>query len=211
MSVAYSTFTILRFMQQHVIAELIQYDNPHVILLRDGQELRISPYRYEYRRQGDLLHRASPCSENDIFIAMSDGCHPRRRRHVAELRLGARGYHQVYGAVSQTSVLPPKRWHTILLDECNKLYDGHQPGDDTTVSVIVRMPAAVQPMNLLIGPPSNPADDCTKMMSTVLFQRGQAHRLRRHDFIHCRANFCTKRCMPSLAYLDPEIPPIAAH
>lgn len=70
--VAYSTFTILRFVQNRE-AEIIQYDNPHVILLRDGQN-------YEYPRTvmnidgKEIYSSRITLRENDIFIAMSDGC-----------------------------------------------------------------------------------------------------------------------------------------
>ena len=67
--VAYSTFTILRFVQNRE-AEIIQYDNPHVILLRDGQN-------YEYPRTvtnidgKEIYSSRITLRENDIFIAMS--------------------------------------------------------------------------------------------------------------------------------------------
>ena len=38
--VAYSTFTIIRILDNQE-AEIIQYDNPHVILLRDGANYEI--------------------------------------------------------------------------------------------------------------------------------------------------------------------------
>lgn len=50
-----------------------------------------------------------------------------------------------------TRILPQKRWATILLDECNKLY-GYKPGDDTTVSVMkVRQRRAVNLMHWAPG------------------------------------------------------------
>ena len=70
--VAYSTFTIIHLIN-NTTAELIQYDNPHVILLRDCEvfdypetELTIGGKKI-YKSVIDL-------QENDIFIAMSDGC-----------------------------------------------------------------------------------------------------------------------------------------
>src|SRR5699024_9665978 len=60
-----------------------------------------------------------------------------------------------------------KTLNTILLDECNRLYD-YKPGDDTTACT-VRIRRR-EPMNLLFGPPSN-RDDCDKMMS-LFFSKG---------------------------------------
>ena len=70
--VAYSTFTIIHLIDNEV-ADIIQYDNPQVILLRDNQN-------YEYPRTeinigGKKIYKSTiRLQENDIFIAMSDGC-----------------------------------------------------------------------------------------------------------------------------------------
>ena len=70
--VAYSTFTIIHLINNDT-AELIQYDNPMIILLRDG-------VNYDYPKTemsigGKQIYRSNiKLRENDIFIAMSDGC-----------------------------------------------------------------------------------------------------------------------------------------
>ncbi|NLT49071.1 MAG: SpoIIE family protein phosphatase, partial [Clostridiales bacterium] len=68
---AYSTFTIIRI-SNHREAEIMQYDNPDVIMLRDGK-------RYEYPIITEMIDgkkilksKISLC-EDDVFIAMSDG------------------------------------------------------------------------------------------------------------------------------------------
>ncbi|MBR5135269.1 MAG: SpoIIE family protein phosphatase, partial [Clostridia bacterium] len=70
--VAYSTFTIL-VLKNNETAEIIQYDNPHVILIRDEQN-----YDYpmtEMNIGGKRIYKSViPLRENDIFVAMSDGC-----------------------------------------------------------------------------------------------------------------------------------------
>ena len=70
--VAYSTFTIIHLIDNSV-AELIQYDNPHVILLRD-----CVPCAYEKAElniDGKKIYKSViPLQENDVFVAMSDGC-----------------------------------------------------------------------------------------------------------------------------------------
>ena len=70
--VAYSTFTILHFIRNQT-AEIIQYDNPQVIAIRDGQ---IWDYpKTESNIGGKTIYKTSVrLQENDIFIAMSDGC-----------------------------------------------------------------------------------------------------------------------------------------
>ena len=72
--VAYSTFTILRIIQNRM-AEVIQYDNPHVILLRDGAN-------WDYPRQemsigGKQIYRSViRLPDNALFIAMNPGSAP---------------------------------------------------------------------------------------------------------------------------------------
>ena len=70
--VAYSTFTLLRIVNNEE-AEMIQYDNPMIIILRDGKN-----YEYpstEMNIGGKKIYKSRiKLQENDIFIAMSDGC-----------------------------------------------------------------------------------------------------------------------------------------
>ena len=70
--VAYSTFTIVNI-RNNEIAEIIEYDNPQVIMLRDG-------VNYEYERTetnvgGKKIYRAEvKLRIDDVFVLMSDGC-----------------------------------------------------------------------------------------------------------------------------------------
>ena len=199
--VAYSTFTILRFVQNRE-AEIIQYDNPHVILLRDGKN-------YEYPKTvtniggKEIYSSRVTLRENDIFIAMSDGCiHAGvgMKLNFGWERKDIINFMESFASVGFTA----KTLNTILLDECNKLYDGH-PGDDTTACV-VRIRRR-EPMNLLIGPPSNP-EDCSKMMSLFFSKEGK-HIVCGGTTSTIAAEFLHKPLVPTVDYPDPEIPPIA--
>ncbi|MFA5341882.1 MAG: serine/threonine-protein phosphatase, partial [Clostridia bacterium] len=93
---------------------------------------------------------------------------------------------------------------TILLDECYSLYGG-QPGDDTSVCTIrIRKR---EPMNLVIGPPSNRAD-CSKMMSLFFSKEGK-HIVCGGTTSKIAADYLDKPLIPNLNYVDPEIPPTA--
>ena len=69
--VAYSTFTVIRVSDSSQ-AEIIQYDNPHVILLRNGKN-------YDYDKTimeigGKTLYKSLiDLQLNDALISMSDG------------------------------------------------------------------------------------------------------------------------------------------
>ncbi|MEG1742945.1 MAG: SpoIIE family protein phosphatase, partial [Clostridia bacterium] len=69
--VAYSTFTIIRLIDNKE-AEIIQYDNPLVILLRNGKNYEIPTNITNIG--GKKIYRSHiELCENDIFIAFSDG------------------------------------------------------------------------------------------------------------------------------------------
>ena len=199
--VAYSTFSIIS-VTDNEIAELIQFDNPEIIVLRGG-------VRYDYpmtTRQiaGKTIHESRfPVEENDVFIAMSDGAtyagvghalnHGWQRENIIDF--------------AEANYLPGNSAKYIagnIVDECNRLYEG-EPGDDTTVAV-VRIRAR-HPVNLMIGPPSTKDQDI-KMMNLFFAKQGEK--------IICGGTTATiasrylhRELKPTLDYPDPEIPPIS--
>ena len=199
--VAYSTFTILKIYGSEE-AEIIQYDNPHVILLREGKNFVYPQSSFDVG--GKTIYRAKiKLQENDVFILMSDGCvhagvgmalnYGWQRDNIIEYM--EKNYSPEYTA---------KTFTTVLLDECNKLYGGN-PGDDTTVcSVKIRQR---QPVNLMIGPPADPKD-VTKMMSLFFSKQGK-HIVCGGTTSSLAGQYLGKPVLPSLDYLDPEIPPTA--
>lgn len=200
--VAYSTFTIIRIVDNEE-AEIIQYDNPMIILLRDGKNYEIPATMLDIG--GKQIYRSRiKLQENDIFIAMSDGV-----IHAgvgSELNFGWERkdiipFMETFYDVGFTA----KTLTTILLDECYKLYGG-QPGDDTTVCT-VRIRKR-EPMNLIIGPPAN-RDDCGKMMSLFFSKEGK-HIVCGGTTSSIAADFLHKPLVPSLEFFDKDIPPIAS-
>ncbi|MDE7360951.1 MAG: serine/threonine-protein phosphatase [Oscillospiraceae bacterium] len=199
--VAYSTFTIIRLIKNEE-AEIICYDNPDVIMFRDGKI-----YDYPLKEldiEGKTIHKARvKLRENDTFIAMSDGC-----IHAGvgmSLNFGWERKDIAEFMESLTDVgFTAKTLSTVLTDECLKLYGGN-PGDDTT-AMTVRIRARQQ-MNLMIGPPSD-RNDCDKMVSLFLSKGGKR--------IVCGGTTSTivsqhlkKPIIPNINYFDPEIPPTA--
>ena len=199
--VAYSTFTIIRLIDNRE-AEIIEYDNPAVILLRDGKNCEFPKTALSIG--GKTIYKSRiPLRENDIFVAMSDGC-----IHAGvgmELNFGwERGDIIEFLETLYDVGFTAKTLTTILLDECYKLYGG-QPGDDTTACV-VRIRRR-EPMNLLFGPPAN-RNDCNKMLSLFFSKEGK-HIICGGTTSSIAAEYLHKRVVPKLDYLDPEVPPIA--
>ena len=92
----------------------------------------------------------------------------------------------------------------MLLDECVRLYGG-VPGDDTTVGVLkIREREQV---NLMIGPPSDPAD--LKKMQTLFFSKQGKHIVCGGTTSTLTAEFLGKPVIPCLDYISPDIPPMA--
>ena len=199
--VAYSTFTIIRLVNNEY-AEIIQYDNPAVILLRDGHGVEIP--KTESVIGGKMIYRSRiKLQENDIFIAMSDGCIHAGVGLALNFgwdRKDIISYMETFYGVGFTA----KTLSTILLDECNRFYDG-KPGDDTTVCT-VRIRKR-EPMNLLFGPPSN-RDDCDKMMSLFFSKEGK-HIVCGGTTSSIAARYLGKTVQTELNFVDPDIPPIA--
>ena len=199
--VAYSTFTIIH-LKNNQVAELIQYDNPHAIVIRDEQ---VWDYpKTEMNIGGKKIYKSViKLQENDIFIAMSDGCPHAgigtaynfgwKREDIASFMesLSHCGY-------------TAKTLSTMLVDECDKLY-GQKPGDDATACV-VRIRKR-EPMNMLFGPPSN-RDDADRMMSLFFSKEGK-HIICGGTTSSIAAKFLRKPLKASLNFEMSDVPPIA--
>ena len=199
--VAYSTFTIIHLINNET-AEIIQYDNPHVILLRGGKNFEYP--KTELNIGGKKIYKSViQLCEDDIFVAMSDGC-PHAGIGLA-YNFGWKR-EDIIDFVETVSVAgyTAKTLSTILIDECYKLYGG-EPGDDAT-ACIVRIRKR-EPMNLLFGPPSN-RDDCERMMSLFFSKEGK-HIVCGGTTSSIVAKYLKKPLRTSLNYEQSDIPPIA--
>ena len=199
--VAYSTFTIIHLIENRT-AELIQFDNPHIILIRDCE---IFDYpETEMNIDGKKIFKSViSLEENDIFVAMSDGCPHAgiglaynfgwKREDIAEFMKGL-------APVGYTA----KTLSTMLIDECYRQYDGH-PGDDATACVIrIRKR---EPMNLLFGPPRD-RDDCTRMMALFFSKEGK-HIVCGGTTSTIAAKYLHKEIRTSLVFESADVPPTA--
>ncbi len=199
--VAYSTFTIIHI-QNNDTADIIQYDNPQVIVLRDDEN-------YDYPKTemnigGKKIYKTTlKLRENDIFIAMSDGC-----PHAGMGSIYNFGWKREeiieYMKVVAVGGYTAKNMATILVDECDKLY-GNKPGDDTTACVVKIRKR--EPMNILFGPPSN-RDDCDRMMSLFFSKEGK-HIVCGGTTSSIASKYLGKPLRASLNFENSDLPPIA--
>ncbi len=199
--VAYSTFTIIHLIN-NATAELIQYDNPQIIMLRD--EKNYDYPKTEMNIDGKQIYKSMiRLQENDLFVAMSDGC-PHAGIGIAYnfgwKREDIVSFVETIAPVGYTA----KTLSTMLIDECNKLY-GEKPGDDATACV-VRVRKRV-PMNLLFGPPAN-RSDCNRMMSLFFSKEGK-HIVCGGTTSTIAAEYLGKPLRPSLRFERSDVPPTA--
>ena len=199
--VAYSTFTIMHIIDSQTI-ELIQYDNPYIIYIRDGA---IYDYpKAEMNIDGKQIFKSViRLQEDDIIIAMSDGC-PHAGIGVAYNFGWKREDIADYMLTMSTGSFTAKVLSSILIDEVNKLYGG-KPGDDATACVI-KIRRRV-PMNILFGPPSN-RDDCNRMMNLFFSKEGK-HIICGGTTSSIAAKWLRKPLKPKLSFERSDIPPIA--
>ncbi len=199
--VAYSTFTLINIIENKT-AEIIQYDNPKVIVIREGQVIDYP--KNEMNIGGKkIIKSVIRLEENDVIVAMSDGCPHAgigisynfgwKIEDIAEFMAGM-------SYAGHTA----KNLATLLVDECNKLYAG-KPGDDTT-AVVVRVRRR-EPVNLLFGPPSN-RDDCNRMMALFFGKEGK-HIVCGGTTSSIVSKYLGKPIRASLDFTASDVPPTA--
>lgn len=199
--VAYSTFTIIHI-KDNEFAEIIQYDNPQVIVIRNGENYEYP--RVEMNIGGKKLYKTSiRLKEDDIFVAMSDGC-PHAGIGMAYNFGWKREDIIAFMETMAVSGFTAKTLSTILVDECNRLY-GEKPGDDATACIVKIRKR--EPMNMLFGPPAN-RDDCDRMMSLFFSKEGK-HIICGGTTSSIAARYLGKKIQASLDFGDSDIPPIA--
>ena len=199
--VAYSTFTIINLIENET-AEIIQYDNPQVIIVRNG-------VNYEYPKTelnigGKRVYQSTVrLQEGDVFIAMSDGC-----PHAGIGKIFNFGWKRSEIISFMETIIAAgytaKNLATMLIDECNKLY-GYQPGDDATACIIKIRKR--EPMNLLFGPPYN-RDDCNRMMALFFSKEGK-HIVCGGTTASIAGKYLGKPVMTSLKFERSDVPPIS--
>ncbi len=199
--VAYSTFSIIH-LKNNQTAELIQYDNPHAIIIRNEKNWDYP--KTEMNIGGKKIYKSIiKLQENDIFVMMSDGC-PHAGIGIAYnfgwKREDIIDFMEALSQVGYTA----KTLSTMLVDECNELY-GHKPGDDATACVVKIRKR--EPMNMLFGPPSN-RDDADRMMSLFFSKEGK-HIICGGTTSSIASKFLRKPLVATLKFEKSDVPPIA--
>ncbi|MDF2944064.1 MAG: hypothetical protein K0S01_2922 [Herbinix sp.] len=197
--IAYSTFTIIHVVDNKT-AEVIQYDNPHVILLRNGINCDYDKISMQIGDK-NIYKSKIELSPGDVLVAMSDGAIYAGVGKTFNFGWQRDNIIEFLEAMYENS-FSSKMVSTILLEQCSQLYGG-APGDDTTIAAVKIRKR--EPINLIIGPPSDP-QDLNKMLTLFFAKEGK--------YIVCGgttsslvANYLGKELTTCFDYPDPDIPP----
>lgn len=189
-------------MIENKLAKIIQYDNPHVIMMRNF-ELYDYPMKKMNIGGKEIYQSQIKLQENDVFVAMSDSC-----PHAGIGTAFNFGWKREDIADFMVSIAPvgytAKTLATMLVDECDKLYD-HKPGDDATACVVKIRKR--EPMNILFGPPRN-RDDANRMMSLFFSKEGK-HIICGGTTSSIAAKYLRRPIEASLNFESSDVPPIA--
>ena len=198
---AYSTFTIIHLINNEV-AEIICYDNPPVVLIRNGTPADL-PGR-DMIVGGKKVHKSElRLQEGDILVAVSDGC-PHGGIGVAYNFGWQLSDIAEYVATASVAGYNAKTLSTMLVEECSRLYGG-KPGDDATACVVrVRRRA---PVNILFGPPRS-SDDDARMM-TLFFSKGGKRIICGGTTAAIASRYLGAPISTELRYQNSDVPPIA--
>ncbi len=199
--IAYSTFTIVHLIEND-IAELIQFDNPLAIFIRDG-----SNYEYPTREMnigGKRIYKSNiKLREGDIIVAMSDGC-PHAGLGTSYNFGWKRDQIVYFMETVAAGGYTAKTMSTILVDKCDELYGG-KPGDDATACVVKIRKR--EPMNLMFGPPSN--RNVGNNMMSLFFSKEGKHIVCGGTTASIAAKYLGKPLRASLNFEQSDVPPIA--
>ena len=164
--VAYSTFTIIRLIRNQT-AELIQYDNPQVIVLRNGENWEYP--RTETTIGGKQIWQSRLyLRKGDVLVTMSDGCPyagPDNTYNYDWKLEDITAY--LEGLVPRG--LSSRNLASHLVEECVRLY-AYEPKDDTTSCIVQARPHCA--VNVLFGPPAD-RNDTNRMLNLFFAKRGK--------------------------------------
>lgn len=200
-NVAYSTFTILHVSNGNTL-HMVQYDNPSVILIRDGE---IYDYaKKELQMDGKRIYSSElALQEGDMCIAMSDGCPyagPGNTYNMTWKPADIAEYMQCLSFAGYDA----RTLASLLVEECNRLYE-YRPADDATGLVLsVRKRKQV---NILFGPPKKMGD--TEKMMQLFFEEEGMHIVSGGSTSRMVARYLDTEVIPSGKISSDGIPPVS--
>lgn len=198
---AFSTFTIIRLVD-NMHADIIQYENPNVIMLRNGVHYEF-PLTTMAIGEKTIYRSTVELADGDIFVAMSDGILYASEDGVLNNDWSRDKLIEFLEPLSRAE-LTAKLLTSLILEETNMLYGG-KPFDDATVCVIkIRQR---QTVNIAIGPPEDMSDN--HRMMALFFAKEGKHVVCGGTTAKIAAEYLGVPVQTNLTSPDPDIPPIS--
>ena len=196
---AFSTFTIIRLVD-NMHADIIQYENPSVIMLRNGVHYEF-PLTTMTIGEKTIYRSTVELADGDIFVAMSDGILYASEDGVLNNDWSRDKLIEFLEPLSRAE-LTAKLLTSIIVEETNKLYGG-KPFDDATACVIkIRQR---QTVNIAIGPPEDMSDN--HRMMALFFAKEGKHVVCGGTTAKIAAEYLGVPVQTNLTSPDPDIPP----
>lgn len=200
--VAYATFSILQVFNSGD-AYLIEYDNPRCIFIRDGKVIKI-PKNIKLIKDKEINVFRFKVQKGDALLLMSDGT-----IHAGVGRSMSFGWPwkdiAEFAAKQCQHGISSIRMAASICETCNELYESH-PGDDTTVAVMRIISKSL--VHLMTGPPVN-RDDDERIVRDFMQDETAKRIVSGGTSATILSRELGKELKVSMAYSDPEIPPIA--
>lgn len=199
--IAYSTFSIIHVSGNRQVT-LIQFDNPPIIVLREGKSWAY-PTSSRILSGKTILESRFSAHENDLFIALSDGATYAGVGY--ELNYGWQRENIIqYAQAAYTPQISAQAMASEIAEACRDLYH-NAPGDDASVAAVrVRRR---YPVNLVIGPPADKSQD--QAMLNLFFAKEGEKIICGGTTAALAADFLGKMLIPTSDYTDPEVPPVS--
>ena len=198
---AFSTFTIIRLVD-NMHADIIQYENPSVIMLRNGVHYEF-PLTIMTIGEKTIYRSTVELADGDIFVAMSDGILYASEDGVLNNDWSRDKLIEFLEPLSRAE-LTAKLLTSIIVEETNKLYGG-KPFDDATACVIkIRQR---QTVNIAIGPPEDMSDN--HRMMALFFAKEGKHVVCGGTTAKIAAEYLGVPVQTNPTSPDPDIPPIS--
>lgn len=149
---AYSTFTVLQ--TEGRLAHLVQFDNPHAILLRGGKAVSYGT-QVHFIGEKEIHESTLSLQEDDMLVFMSDGV---TNAGIGKLQPGGWPRREVAAFLERLCAAgtTPQRAAAELVAACCALCLDSPDDDITAMAFALRRREAV---NLMIGPPARREDD----------------------------------------------------
>lgn len=199
--VAYSTFTMMQ-VDTEGNAYLVEFDNPSLILLREGKRISI-PWEEKSISGKNVREAHMKLQLGDTAVTFSDGV-----THAGVGRVLDFGFrHENVVKFLEEEHRPEDRAsdvHHRLLNKCYEIYEG-TCGDDTTVAVLhVCEP---MPCCVMVGPPVHAEDD--EAIVGELMECTGSRIVCGGTTSQIVSKTLGRELRLNLAYISPDVPPIA--